>query len=131
MAIKSPNNPTRPALDFAGIIRGSAIAVGVALAGSIILGIIYHFTGIKESTLPIASSLILLIGVFSGGFTASRRSGNKGLFHGLGVGILIFILIWIIMGLFLPAGVAFLPLVQKFLICIVGGSLGGIAGIIL
>lgn len=130
MAIKSPN-PSRPALDFAGILRGTALAAGIALAGSIVLGVIYHFTGFRESTLPIASSAILLIGVFSGGYTASRRSGNKGLFHGLGVGIAIFILIWTMMGLFLPAGVSFIPLVQKLLICLVGGSLGGIAGIIL
>lgn len=130
MAIKSPN-PSRPALDLAGILRGTALAAGIALAGSIFLGVIYHFTGFRESTLPVASSVILLIGVFFGGFTASRRSGNKGLFHGLGVGIVIFILIWIMMGLFLPAGVSFIPLVQKLLICLVGGSLGGIAGIIL
>ncbi|MCL6610060.1 MAG: TIGR04086 family membrane protein [Peptococcaceae bacterium] len=130
MAIKMPA-PNRPALDLAGIFRGSAIAAAVALAGSFILGMVYHFSGLAESTLPLITSIILLAGVFSGGYAAARRAGTKGLFHGLGVGAVIFILIWILMGLFLPAGVSLIPLAQKFLICLVGGALGGIAGIIL
>lgn len=130
MAIKRPN-PTRPALDFTGIFRGAAIAVAVFLIGSFILGIIYHFTGLLESTLPYTSSAILLTGVFYGGFSAARRSGNKGLFHGLGVGVIIFILILIMMALFLPAGVSFIPLVQKLFICLIGGALGGVLGIVL
>ncbi len=130
MAVKRPS-PTRPALDFTGIFRGSAVAVAIALIGSFFLGMIYHFTGLTESTLPLSASVILLAGVFCGGFTAARRSGTKGLFHGLGVGLIIFILIWILMGIFLPAGVAFLPLVKKLFICLVGGALGGVAGIAL
>lgn len=130
MAIKSPN-AARPALDIGGIARGTALTAAIAFAGTLIMGVIYHFTGISESTLPLAASVILFIGVFYGGFTAARRSGNRGLFHGLGVGILMFILIWILMGVFLPAGVFFVPLMQKLAICLVGGSLGGVVGIAL
>ncbi len=131
MAIKRTNPAAGPALDFAGILRGTAVALAISLSGSILIGITYHFTGIMESSLSIVSSVLLLIGVFSGGFTASRRTGTKGLFHGLGVGMLIFIFIWILMSVFLPTGVLFLPLLQKLSICLVGGALGGIAGIIL
>ncbi|MFZ5632217.1 MAG: TIGR04086 family membrane protein [Bacillota bacterium] len=132
MAFKSPGpSPSRPALYLPAIFRGSAMAVIVSLIGILFLGIIYHFTGLMESTLPLIASIILLVSVFCGGFSASRQSGAKGLFHGLGVGIVIFFLIWILMGVFLPAGVAFIPLIQKFFICLVGGSLGGIAGVLL
>lgn len=129
MAIKRPS-PTSPPFDFAGIFRGSAIAVAIALAGSFTMGVIYHVTGLRDSTLPITASAILLIGVFCGGLTAARRSGAKGLFHGLGVGLIVFFLIWIVMA-FLPAGVSFFPLAQKLFICLAGGALGGIAGILL
>ncbi|MHB8918196.1 MAG: TIGR04086 family membrane protein [Desulfocucumaceae bacterium] len=130
MAIKKPN-PTRPALDFTGILRGTALAAVTSVIGAFLLGVIYHFTGIADSTLPLAASVILLAGVFSGGFSAARRSGTKGLFHGLGVGLLVFILIWIFMGLFLPGGVLLVPLAQKLFICLIGGSLGGVLGIVL
>ena len=130
MSIKRPN-PASPSLDFIGIFRGAAMAVAISFAGSLILGTVYHFSDIMESTLPLGISIILLMAVFGGGFSAAKRAGNRGLFHGLGVGVVIFILIWILMALFLPAGVTFIPLVQKLLICLLGGALGGVIGIAL
>jgi len=128
MAIKRPS-PTRPALDFGGIFKGSLIALAVALAGSFFLGLIYHFTGLREASLPVSSSVILLFGVFCGGYSAARRSGSRGLFHGVGVGLVIFILIWLLMAFFLPAGAAFFPVVQKLLVCLAGGALGGVVAV--
>ncbi|MCL6477791.1 MAG: TIGR04086 family membrane protein [Peptococcaceae bacterium] len=131
MAFKSPGPiPGQPALHLPAIIRGSAMALALSLIGILLLGITYHFTGLMESTLPLFATVILLVSVFVGGFSASRQSGGKGLFHGLGVGMVIFLLIWVLMGVLLPAGVAFTPLMQKFFICLIGGSLGGIAGIL-
>lgn len=132
MAFKSPSpGPGQTVLSFPAIFRGSAVAALVSLTGLLLLAIIYHFTGLMESTLPLIASILLLVSVFSGGFAASKRSGTKGLFHGLGVGVAIFFFIWILMALLLPAGVVFIPLIQKLLLCLAGGALGGIAGVAL
>lgn len=128
MAFKTPST-NHSSFSLSSVSRGILAALAIIIIGTLFLGIVYHFTGIAESTMPVASSILLFIGVFAGGFLSSRQSGSRGLFHGLGVGIAVFILIWVLMGIFLVAGVAFVPLIQKFFICLVAGSLGGIAGV--
>lgn len=129
MAFKTPSTTHCSSFSFSAVLRGILTALSTIIIGTLILGIVYHFTGIAESSMPVTSSILLFIGVFLGGFLSSRYSGSRGLFHGLGVGLVVFILIWLLMGIFLAAGVAFVPLMQKFLICLVAGSLGGIAGV--
>ncbi|MHB8157033.1 MAG: TIGR04086 family membrane protein [Desulfocucumaceae bacterium] len=124
-----PSATSRPSINFTAIFRGLAAALGLSLAGSFLLGVVYHYTGLKESTLPLSSSILLFASVFLGGFLSSRHSGSRGLFHGLSVGFLVFILIWLFTGLFLATGLGFIPLLQKFLVCAVGGTLGGIFGV--
>jgi putative membrane protein (TIGR04086 family) len=124
-----PPKTASPAFSYPSIFKGTAAAVLLTLTGTFFLSLIYHFTGLKESTLPLVGLILLLSSVFLGGFMASRQSGNRGLFHGLGVGIVFFLFIWIMMGLFLPAGTAFIPIIQKLLVCLAGGALGGILGV--
>lgn len=128
MVFKKPNN-IQQTLDFVAIFRGTAVAVAFSLIGIFFLGMTYHFTGLGESTLPLITSILLFISVFLGGFAASRHSKIKGLYHGFGTGIIVFLFIWLLMGLFIPAGVAFIPLVQKLFVCLIGGTLGGISGV--
>ncbi|MFZ5597242.1 MAG: TIGR04086 family membrane protein [Bacillota bacterium] len=128
MPIKNPPHH-QPSINLQSILRGIIVAFMMSIAGSLIFGVLLFLTGISESTLPVAASVILFVSVFCGGFFSSRHSGNRGLFHGIFVGIAIFLLIWIFTGLFISTGVAFLPLVQKLFICLIGGSLGGIIGV--
>ncbi|MFZ5648459.1 MAG: TIGR04086 family membrane protein [Bacillota bacterium] len=128
MAFKTPST-THSSFSFSAVFRGILTALAIIIIGALFLGIVYHFTGIADSSMPVTSSILLFVGVFLGGFLSSKQSGTKGLFHGLGVGILVFVLIWLLMGIFLTAGVAFVPLIQKFFICVVAGSLGGIVGV--
>jgi len=128
MSFKAPAG-SNSVFSFVSVFRGLLTALAAMLIGILFLGIIYYFTGITESTMPVTASILLFIGVSLGGFYSSRHSGSKGLVHGLATGIAVFILIWLLMGIFLPAGVAFFPLIQKLLICLVGGSLGGIFGV--
>lgn len=128
MTFKNPNS-IQQSLDFTAIFRGTAIAVAFSLMSTFFLGMTYHFSGLGESTLPLVTSILLFISVFLGGFAASRRSKSKGLYHGLSTGIIVFLFIWLLMGLFIPTGIAFIPLMQKLFACLVGGTLGGIFGV--
>lgn len=128
MTYKKPNN-IQHSLDFIAIFKGTAVAIAFTLMSTFFLGMTYHFSGLGESTLPIVTSILLFISVFLGGFTASRQSKSKGLYHGLGTGIVVFLLIWLLMVIFIPTGTTFIPLMQKLFVCLVGGTLGGIFGV--
>ncbi|MFZ5644360.1 MAG: TIGR04086 family membrane protein [Bacillota bacterium] len=128
MTFKPPAT-ARQSINFTAVFRGIVVALVLSVAGSFIIGLIYHLSGIRESTLPVTSSVLLFLSVLIGGLISSRHSGSKGLIHGLGVGIFIFILIWLLSGLFLSSGIGFVPLMQKLLVCLAGGSLGGIIGV--
>jgi putative membrane protein (TIGR04086 family) len=128
MAFKPPAS-SRPSVNFTAIFRGIIATLVLALVGSFFLGTIYHFSGLKESTLPLTSSVLLFLSVFTGGFFSSRFSGTRGLLHGLSVGVIIFLAIWLFTGLFLPVGLGFVSLITKLLICSAGGTLGGIIGV--
>jgi len=129
MPIKAPNAGHPALFNPAAVFRGSAVAIIFSITGSLLLGIIFHFSNLKESSLPLASSTLLFISVFCGGFTASKHSQAKGLMHGIGVSIIIFVLIWLFIGIIMPEGISFIPLFKKFLLCFISGSLGGILGV--
>ncbi|HBV97629.1 MAG: hypothetical protein JL50_03700 [Peptococcaceae bacterium BICA1-7] len=128
MAFKPPAS-ARPSVNFTALFRGMIAALALALTGSFFLGTLYHFTGIKETTLPLASSILLFLSVFTGGLFSSRFSGSRGLLHGITVGLVIFLIIWLLTGLFLPGGLGLISIIQKLLICAAGGTLGGIVGV--
>lgn len=129
MPFKKPE-PVRPsALNFSAIFKGTVVTLAVSVAGSAFLGMLYYFTGLSEQTLPWFASAMLFTGVLLGGGTAAKNAGNKGLFHGIGVGVLYFLLIWIISAIFLPSQVAFFPLLLKLSLVLAGGALGGIVGV--
>lgn len=129
MPFKRPE-PARPStINFNAIAKGTVVTLVISVTGSALLGILYYFTGLSEQTLPWSATVMLFISILFGGGTAAKNAGNKGLFHGAGVGILYFLLIWIIAAIFLPSQVAFFPLLLKLALALAGGALGGIVGV--
>lgn len=128
MAFKQ-DAPRTPMLNIASIFHGTLVALGFSLGFSALAGIIYYFTSASEKSMTWVAILILSLSIFLGAGYAAGRARSKGLFHGLGVGILTFIIIWLLVGLFLPGHVLFLSALGKLVLALVAGGLGGILGI--
>lgn len=128
MAFKQ-DAPRTPMLNFSSIFRGTFVALSFSLGLSVLSGIIYYFTNASEKSMSWVAILILFLSVLLGAGYAARRARSKGLFNGLGVGILTFIVIWLLVGLFLPGNVLFFGALGKLVLALVAGGLGGILGI--
>ncbi|MDD3652992.1 MAG: TIGR04086 family membrane protein [Desulfotomaculaceae bacterium] len=114
--------------NFGAITKGILFALVLSLLLSTGAGLVYHFSSLPEHTLPWSAGIILACSAFCGAFTTGKRAGNKGLYHGLAVGILFFFITWIAAALFLP-GQADISLITKFLVNLLGSALGGIIGV--
>ncbi|GAB6181017.1 hypothetical protein JCM14036_23360 [Desulfotomaculum defluvii] len=129
MASFKQDTPRTPMLSFSSIIRGTLVALSFSLVFSLLAGIIYYFTNVSEKSMSWVAIFILIISVFLGGGYAARRARNKGLFNGLGVGVITFIAIWILVGLFLPGNVLFIGALGKLILLLIAGGLGGMLGV--
>ncbi|WP_051688091.1 TIGR04086 family membrane protein [Desulfofalx alkaliphila] len=122
-------NNQNPSLNFSAIFQGTLAALIASLFISMLAGAVYYLTGLSESTLPWLSTGILCFSVFIGGGYASARAKVKGLYHGLGVGIMFFIILWLVALIFLSGSVLLTGFGLKLLLSLVSGAIGGILGV--
>ncbi len=129
MAFPPSNQPGNQFFHYRSMFNGTLITLIISILGGALLGIAFYFTNLSEETLPWLSYLLLFIGIFCGGAVAAKKAGNRGLYHGLGVGIFYFLFLLLLALFFLPSHIAFIPLILKLLTSLIGGALGGILGI--
>lgn len=115
-------------ISVAAVLKGTLWTVAFSLVLSIGTGVFYHFSPVTEQTLPWFTAGILAVSVFSGSLAAGKEAGNKGLYHGLAVGLLFFLALWLAAGLFMP-GQPVLGIFYKMLISAIAGALGGVIGV--
>jgi len=115
-------------LSAGAVLKGVLYALAVSLLLSTGAGLVYHFSSLPENTLPWLAAVILAASTFGGSLAAGRQAGSKGLYHGLAVGLLFFIVVWAVAALFVP-GQAGLNIICKLLIIVPGGALGGVIGV--
>lgn len=118
----------RGPINVSAVLKGSFLTLAISLFLSIGAGIVYHFSSITEQTLPWSAAIILAASAFGGSLAAGKEAGNRGLYHGLAVGLLFFLAVWLAAGLLLP-GQAVLGIVHKLLISASAGALGGVIGV--
>jgi len=123
---KIPSIPQMPQGMGQRVIYGLIVTIILLLLLCVIAGCIIYFTNIPESYLLPAGAIISVISLFTGGFLASRKSDNKGLFTGLIIGI-IFVVIMLLFSAF--SGTSFDQLVVKSAYCIIAAAIGGIFGV--
>ena len=115
-------------ISFTAIIKGFAFALVFSVVLSMGAGVVYHLSSVSEKTLPWLAASILALSCFGGSLAAGKEAGNRGLYHGLSVGIFFFIAIWLAAGLLMP-GQAVLGIFYKLLIALSAGALGGVVGV--
>jgi len=120
---------TSPSFNFSAVLKGTMLVLIVLVVLSALTGLIYYFSALSESTIPLAASVILFISIFIGSVSGARQAGCKGLFHGLVVGAISFLLIVLLALLLLPGGIILKSLLSKLFLSLVAGVLGGIVGV--
>ncbi|GAB6157428.1 hypothetical protein JCM39194_06280 [Desulfotomaculum varum] len=129
MALLKQETPGTPVIHFSSVWRGTLVSLIFSLCLSILAGLAYYITGLSENTMPWVAGGILFVSVVTGSGYAAKRARSKGLFNGLGVGICTFIIIWLLVGLFLPGHVLLPGALSKFVLTLLAGSLGGMLGV--
>ncbi|HZK42730.1 MAG TPA: TIGR04086 family membrane protein [Syntrophomonadaceae bacterium] len=94
----------------------------------IVAGIIYY-SGLRETLLPTIGKIILAISIFTAGSYVSKFYANKGLVHGISVGIIFFILMLIATFIFSKSAISLTSFFYNLAVCLIAGGLGGILGI--
>ena len=110
------------------ILNGLVNSIILAIALSIILGIAFFFTPMRETMLPALSAVIIVVSVFWGGRITAKNVGSKGLILGATVGLAFFVLTSIVT---ISDGttITFSAVAKQLGLCLVAGALGGIFGV--
>jgi putative membrane protein (TIGR04086 family) len=109
--------------------RGVLSALCAAILLILISALIFHFTPLSESLLPITSLLILIVSAFLGSFVGAREAGIRGLLHGVIIGTIFFIVVALVSTILSPGSFVFFVLIKKLLACLIAGICGGIVGV--
>jgi putative membrane protein (TIGR04086 family) len=111
------------------VAKGIVIAAVITLVLTLILSLVYYFTSVQESMLH--SFLCLAIGITSASIYTSLEAGSKGLIYGLAVGFGFFLITLIVHLVFYTDNPSWLVLIEKLLISLAAGALGGTLGALL
>ena len=111
------------------VIKGTILTMATSVFLSLITGVFYHVSSVTDLTLPWVTALILLVSSFSGAFYTAKKAGSRGLNNGLATGLLFFLALCLLAGIFLP-GQPVIITWGKLLLSLGGGALGGIFGVI-
>ncbi|SHF50290.1 putative membrane protein, TIGR04086 family [Desulfofundulus australicus DSM 11792] len=123
------NNETSGSFNIGEVFRGTLLGLAVSFLGSALIGTGYYFTRLPESSLPWFAAGLFFLSILIGACSAASRAGNRGLFHGLGVALLFFIISWLLASILFPSPILPVSLIQKLILAIVAGALGGILGV--
>lgn len=118
----------RSIIDIGAVLKGTFLTLAISLVLSAGTGFVYHVTSVTEQSLPWFTGAILVASAFSGSLAAGKQAGNRGLYNGLATGLLFFLVILLLAGLFLP-GQAGLSVFPKLLLSLGAGALGGVIGV--
>lgn len=124
------NNAAPPSsFDMSALFRGLLVALSATVVLILALTMLIQFSSLKESSLPTAGVLVLVLSNLIGGFSAGRKAGNRGLWHGLGVGLAFaFTTLLVTLGFFSDS-FTWAGSFMKSLISTSCGILGGILGV--
>lgn len=120
--------PTQP-MGVAFVFKGGLVALGFTLILTLILAFLVQFTSMRETNLPVGGIVIVVLSTMAGGWFAAKEAGNRGLWHGLGVGIIFAVFALLISLIFFSDSFSWLGLLKKTLWSGAGGILGGILGV--
>jgi len=117
--------------DTISVLRG--VGVGALTAAALIVVATLALYALRQPTtgLPVTAIAIAWVSVFASGFSAARRAGRAGLWHGALAGVLLFAALYLAGVLAYDAPVQAAPLGLRTVIALAVGALGGVIGLAL
>jgi putative membrane protein (TIGR04086 family) len=115
--------------DITALFRGLLVALSSTVVLILALAMLLQYTSVKESILPAAGVLVIVLSNLVGGFTAGRRAGNRGIWHGLGVGLAFACTTLIITLGFFSNSFTWAGYMMKSFMSAACGIMGGILGV--
>ncbi|MGI6493119.1 MAG: TIGR04086 family membrane protein [Pelotomaculum sp.] len=116
-------------ININAVMKGTILTMVTSLFLSLSTGVVYYISSIADLTLPWVTAVILLVSSFCGALYTGKQAGSKGLNNGLATGLLFFLALCLLAGIFLP-GQPVISTWSKLLLSLGGGALGGIFGVI-
>ena len=118
----------KPPLIASPLLAGVLFSIIWLAVGALLLSLLLHFTDMKESSLSTNAFLVHGFASLAGGFTAGRRSENKGWYHGSLLGLLYGAIVIIISFLASNASIS-LHSVLLLGVSLLTGAFGGMIGV--
>ena len=108
------------------LLRGLIITYFIVIILSLLSGIVFHFSPLSEQWLQLFGVIITVVALFFGGRTAAQVAGNKGIIHGLTIGVS-----FVIISLLLSLGndISWSALGMKSAYAVISSMIGGITGV--
>ncbi len=110
------------------ILAGLSYTFIIILVAIIILGLLLYFTSFSDTYLPHISYIVTAISIIIGGYTAARRTSEKGWYYGGITGVIYGIILIIIAFLAFNVEINFRSLILVILTFLFG-AFGGIFGV--
>lgn len=129
MAWEQNNQAPPQPMGITSLLKGGMVALGFTLFLTLMLALLVQFTSLREANLPVGGTVIVVISTMAGGWFAAKEAGTRGLWHGLGVGVLFALFALIISLSFFSDSFSWLGLLKKTVWSGLGGILGGILGV--
>ncbi|WP_169082725.1 TIGR04086 family membrane protein [Paenibacillus sp. PL91] len=86
--MSSVKQAPKPPLIASPLLAGVLFSIIWLAVGALLLSLLLHFTGMKESSLPTNALIVHGFASLAGGFTSGRRSESKGWYNGALLGLL-------------------------------------------
>jgi len=115
--------------EISRVFKGTLIALILSFVFTLLLGVIYHLTALQESI--IHAFITAGISVLLASFFISFQSGSKGLIYGISIGLGFFIFSIILYYIFYDSSPSLLIVLEKALLSLLTGAVGGTVGAIL
>ena len=124
-----------------GFVKTKGLNQGVYILKSLILSFIFTlflllivsllltYTPLKESTIPLLNTIIMIISITVGSIYISIKIGEKGWLNGGVIGILYFLILVLLNYLFIKPFIFDIYSISKFFISLATGIIGGMIGI--
>ncbi len=114
--------------DGPSVLRGAGTGAVTAAALLLIASLVLFIVQDSSGFVPLATVAVAWLSVLASGFSAARRAGRAGLWHGAAAGLLLFLALYLI-GILVydlplhPTGLG-LRIVLSLVVGAIGGTLG-------
>jgi len=115
--------------DGASVLRGAGAGAVTAAVLLLLASLVLYAMQDAAGFVPLATVAVAWLSVLASGFSAARRAGRAGLWHGAAAGLLLFIALYLlgVLAYDLPLHPSGLAL--RILLSLVVGAIGGTLGL--